>query len=271
MFHQEYLVPSTDGCQAPVKAYIPGFSENIDPAPRRPAVVIFPGGGYSHLGAREAEPVALRFVALGFNAFVVTYRYYPHLFPKPQQDAAAVMAWVRRNCEALLTDPKQVAVIGFSAGGHLAASLGVMWQRAELWQEMGIAPEEVRPNAMVLGYPVLTAGPYANRSTFEHLTGSKDVADHLPLGIEALVTDKCPPTFLWHTYNDTVVPVENSMLMSLALSKHRVPAETHLYREGPHGAGLYSPWSSGPNKPQMNVPEIANWPELAAGFLHKVM
>ena len=184
---------------------------------RRPAIVICPGGGYEFLSTREAEPVALHFLAEGFNCFVVWYRHAPHRYPRPQQDVAAAVAYVRTHADELHTDPNAIAVMGFSAGGHAAGSLGVSWHRGELWEEMGLTPEMVRPNAMVLCYPVVTGGEYAHRGSFVALTGSRDVRDHLAYSLDTQVTPNCPPTFLWHTFTDKDVPVQNSLMLGRRL------------------------------------------------------
>ncbi len=271
MFHQTILVPSVGDHQVPVEAYIPGISKDIEPDIRRPALIVFPGGGYSHLGTREGESVALRFLSLGFNVFVAAYRFDPHRFPVPMQDGAAVIAHVRAHADEYRTDKDRIAILGFSAGGHLAGYIGTCWQQADLWAPLGLTPEQMRPNAMALGYAVLTAGEHANRGSFVHLTGTEDETVHQPLSIENLVTENCPPTFLWSSFDDAVVPVESSLLMALALSRAHVPAELHAFRHGPHGASLYSPLSSGPFRPQMNVPEMTVWPEMAARFFDQVM
>ncbi len=268
MFEKIY-VPSSGGYSVPVDAYVPETPGELLPDIDRPAIVLFPGGGYTHLGNREAEPVAMRFVTLGYNVFTVTYRYEPHYYPVPMQDGAAVIAYVRRHARELLTDPNRIAVMGFSAGGHLAGFLGTTWQK-NLYADMGLTPEEIKPNAMVLGYPVLTAGEFANRGSFDALTGSRDVKDHAAFSVENLVTEDCPPAFLWTSFDDTVVPCESSLLMGLALSRKKIPAELHVFRHGPHGAALYNEVSAGRDR-DMIVPEMACWPELAAGFLSKVM
>ncbi len=266
---QKIFVPSRDGHAVPVNAYIPAGPGEGQTDILRPAIVLFPGGGYTHLGTREAEPVALRFVTLGYNVFVVTYRYKPNYYPAPMQDGAAVIAYVRRHAAELQTDPNRIAVMGFSAGGHLAGFLGTTWQENR-FADMGLSAEDVKPNAMVLGYPVLTAGEFANRGSFDALTGSEDVADHAAFSVENLVTEHCPPAFIWTSFDDTVVPCESSLLMGLALSRRKIPAELHVFRHGPHGAALYNEVSSGRDT-NLIVPELACWPEMAAGFLSKVM
>lgn len=257
-------VPSANAHPVPVDVYLAAT-----PAPR-PAVVLLPGGGYDHLSTREAEPVALRFLSLGYNVFTVSYRVAPCRYPAPQLDAASVIAHVRAHAQELATDPRKIVLLGFSAGGHLAGWLGATWHEAAPWAAWGLAPQAIRPNALVLGYPVVTAGPFAHRSSFVSLTGTDDPAMHAAYGLEDHVTAQYPPTFIWSTFDDASVPCENALLLASALSRAHVPAELHVFRHGPHGAALYCEASSGPEHPEMNVPEAACWPEMADAFLKHV-
>lgn len=271
MLYQRVSVPSTDGFSLPLDVYCPEVYPEIDPDIQRPAVVICPGGAYRYLSPREAEPVALVFAAMGFNAFVAGYRVAPHCYPRPQQDAAAAVAWVRAHAGETHTHPDKIAIMGFSAGGHCAASLGVWWPRADLWAELGLTPEQVKPNALVLSYPVITGGEKAHRGSFENLTGSHDLDVHLRYSLETQVTAHTPPTFLWHTWTDAAVPVENSLLFALALKRHGVRAEMHLFPFGEHGASLCNPQTSGTRSPHLNLPDCAQWPRMAADFLHRIL
>lgn len=198
MLYQRVSVPSTDGFSLPLDVYCPEVYPEIDPDIQRPAVVICPGGAYRYLSPREAEPVALVFAAMGFNAFVAGYRVAPHCYPRPQQDAAAAVAWVRAHAGETHTHPDKIAIMGFSAGGHCAASLGVWWPRADLWAELGLTPEQVKPNALVLSYPVITGGEKAHRGSFENLTGSHDLDVHLRYSLETQVTAQTPCLPLAH-------------------------------------------------------------------------
>ena len=271
MLYEHRLIPSSDGYELPLDIYCAEVTEEIDAQVQRPAVVICPGGGYHFLSRREAEPIALAFAAQGMNAFVVWYRVAPNRYPCPQQDAAAAVAWVRAHAAQTHTHPDRIAVAGFSAGGHCAASLGVWWPRAELWAGMGLTPEQVRPNALVLSYPVITGGPAAHRGSFENLSGSTDLAAHTAYSLETQGTAQTPPTFLWHTWDDAVVPVENTLLMAQALKAAGVQAEVHIFPHGRHGLALCTPMTSGPSRADMNLPECAGWTQLAGGFLRRVM
>lgn len=267
---ERITVPSSQGYALPLDLYLPQVNEDIAPGLRRPAVVIFPGGGYAFLSEREAEPIALAFAAQGFNAVIARYRVAPHRYPCPQQDAAAAVAWLRAHAEATRTHPDQIAAMGFSAGGHCAASLGVWWPRGELWAEMGLTPAQVRPNALVLCYPVITAGRKTHGGSIQNLSGCQDIAQAGYLSLENAVTEQTPPAFLWHTWDDGSVPVENSLLFAQALAAHGVQGEVHLFPHGGHGAALCTPETSGARSPELNLPDCAQWPAMAAAFLRRV-
>ena len=269
MLHQRIMIPSVNSTEFPMDVYVPQVSEQITPNPARPAIVICPGGGYHVCSEREAEPVALRFLMHGFNTFVVWYREKAaeERFPKPQQDAAAAVAWVRAHAQEYHTDPDRIAILGFSAGGHLAGSLGVLWHRADLWQPLNLTPEQVKPNAMVLCYPVISGGKDAHRGSFNNLTGTEDLSVHEEYSLEKLVTENCPPAFLWHTFEDQAVPVQNSLLMAHALAEHKVLTELHIFPHGSHGASLCSPLTGEAHI----ISEAQQWPELAARFLKDAM
>ena len=241
----------------------------LDPTRRLRALVICPGGGYSHLSPREAEPVAMRFAGLGFITFVVFYHTAPSRFPAAVHDVGAALAHIRQHAEEYHVNPEAIAVMGFSAGAHAAGSLGVMWHREDLWRPLGLTCRQVKPNAMVLCYPVISGGEFAHRDSFECLTGSSELSVHKDYSLENFVTASTPPTFLWHTWEDQLVPVENSLLMAMALRRHGVPAEVHIYPHGPHGGALCD--ESTASMPSKLIPEAQDWPNQAARFLREAM
>lgn len=289
MFERVY-VPSSRGAKVTMDVYAPRVSQEIDRDIRRPAIVVCPGGGYRFCSEREAEPVALRFLAEGFNVFVVWYRvnvspedvpreaveagWYrkdaSHVFPLPQHDLAAAVAYVRAHAAQYHTDPNRIAVMGFSAGGHLAASVSGLWHHAELWEKLGLAPEDVRPNAAVLCYPVIVADHDAHRGSFVRLTATDDITLHAQYDVLNWVSENYPPTFLWHTFTDEAVPVQNSMRMGLALANAGVLTEMHIYPHGRHGLSLANTMTCQAQDSSLQQPECEVWPALAARFLRNL-
>ncbi len=132
-------------------------------------------------------------------------------------------------------------VCGFSAGGHLSASLGVFWDREFVWEALGLTGEKVRPDGLILAYPVISSGEFAHRGSFEHLTGrSGETKGEELLSLERQAGPQTPPVFMWHTAADGTVPVENSLLFAMALRKAGVSLELHIFPEGRHGLALAS-------------------------------
>lgn len=271
MIGKRIEIESIAGVKIPMDLYIPEVSASIDENIQRPSVVICPGGGYVNLADREAEPVALVFAAAGFNVFVVWYRVAPNRYPIPQQDAAAAVAYVRANAEEFHSHPDKIAIMGFSAGGHLAGSLGTLWHHAELWEPMGLTPSQVRPNAMVLSYPVINGGENAHRGSFDALSGTTDVSQHPKYSVDGWVTENCPPVFLWHTFEDMSVPVQNSLIMAQALAKHGILTELHVFPRGGHGSSLCNMQTSGARNVHHINPKNAAWVGMAQAFLMDVM
>ncbi len=250
---------------ARVQTYVLSNFHDLRPERRRAMMVICPGGGYQFCSNREAEAVAIRFNSLGMNAVVVYYTVNPKdnydengIFPRPQNELADVVKWVRENADELNTDPNKVAVLGFSAGGHLAASLGVFWP------EYG---RQCRPDALVLCYPVITSGPLAHRGSIDSLIGKRQNLLE-KVSLERQVSDKTPPTFIWTTRTDGSVPYENSVMFKEALEGKGVKCGFHLYAEGAHGLSLGSEEVMRPG--MQAVRDIQDWPERARDFLVEV-
>lgn len=225
-----------DGQMPSVTAYI--LDKGAYP---RPAIIVFPGGGYGHCSDREAERIAIAYNSAGFNSFVVNYALAPNRHPEQIKDAAGAIGLVKKNAEKYDINPKQIAVIGFSAGGHLAASISNLWNDASIFSDEEIKSEIYKPNASILAYPVITSGEFANKGSFKKLLGEDAGTDELnKLSLENRVGEHTPPTFLWHTYTDNAVPVENSLLYAMSLSKYKIPCEMHIYPEGEHGLSRIS-------------------------------
>ena len=206
--------------------------ENVSAKRLRPGILILPGGGYRHTSPREAEPVALRFLALGYVPFVLDYSCAPSGYPTALREAAMAMRFIRENAARFEVNPQMVAAIGFSAGGHLCGCLGTLYDCPEI---LDIAPPEtVRPDALGLCYPVAVSWGKTHDDSFAALTRF-DSALRSCLSLEKLVRPDMPPVFLWHTRDDASVNVRNSLILSLALEEQGVDFAMHIYRSGRHG------------------------------------
>ena len=216
------------------------------------AIVIYPGGGYSHLAEHEGRGYAEYFAARGFHCFVVKHRLgadkkYYH--PAELADGARGVRLVRSAAKELGIRPDCIGVMGSSAGGHLAATVCNMHGQALKSPDEGeVANVSSRPDFAVLCYPVISADPaIANKGSFCNLLGLAefDEAKCRILSQELLVTEQTPPTFLWHTMHDNGVLCENSLVYAEALRKAGVGFELHIYEKGPHGQGLFRghPWA----------------------------
>ena len=205
------------------------------------AIVICPGGGYGGLADHENRPIAEWARGLGLTAVVLRYRLGPqYRHPAMLEDAARAVRTVRSHAADWKVDPARVAVLGFSAGGHLASTIGTHFDAGQPDHPDPVERLSSRPDRLILLYPVIAmATPYGHAGSKRNLLG-----DHPPdelvasLSNETRVTKDTPPTFLVHTDGDTVVPPENSILFALALRKAKVPLEMHIFERGRHGLGL---------------------------------
>lgn len=205
----------------------------------RPGVLIIPGGGYDHCGHREGDPVAMNFLNAGYQVFILTYTTAnttpAPLGFAPLRDAAGAILHLRRNAEALHLDPHRLAVCGFSAGGHLAASTALLTHRPEICEALCAEAAQLCPDAVILGYPVITSGAFTHKDSIRNLAGQDPALWDL-FSLENQVRPGLPPFFVWHTVADELVPVENSLLLAGALQKNRISYELHLFPHGSHGS-----------------------------------
>ena len=222
------------------------------------AIIVCPGGGYQHLADHEGRPVAEWLNSIGITAFVLKYRLGPRYHhPAPLQDAARAIRTVRARAAEWNVDPERIGILGFSAGGHLAATAGTHFDSGKRDAPDLIERVSSRPNLMVLIYPVITMRQQTHGGSKNNLLGPDPSPDLVALlSNEEQVTKETPPAFLVHTMTDTAVPVENSLMFVMALRKAGVPFEFHLYERGPHGFGL-----------GVKDPILATWPARCADWL----
>lgn len=236
---------------------------------KRAAVLIFPGGGYEYTSEREAEPIAMKYNAAGFNAFVLYYSVSPAKHPQPILDAARAITIIRENADEWNVDADKVIVCGFSAGGHLAAHLGVHFDKEYLFNAEGIKKGLTKPNALILSYPVITSGEYAHRGSFNALLGDHPSEELLyEVSLEKQVSEKTPKTFIWHTFEDGAVPVENSLFFVNQLRKFNVPFEMHIYPNGGHGLSLATE-ETNRDGTQLNS-HVSSWMQLSIDWINSV-
>ena len=231
------------------------------------AVVVCPGGGYRMLSDREAEPVAAAFSAAGWQPFVLRYPVKDESRSTPLC-SEPLTALGRAVSEIRAKGFRQVAVCGFSAGGHLAASVGVHWRDFDNADNSG--PPSCRPDALILSYPVISMVDYCHQGSMENLTGG-DPALMEYFSLENQAGPDTAPAFLWHTADDGDVPVENSLLFFSALRKAGVKAELHIFPRGEHGLSLATPEVDQPEKNRLSDPHVAHWFSLALGWLDEVL
>ncbi len=261
--YQYFAVEKPRGAQGRLTYYAP---DAVFPDAVRPAVLILPGGGYQHVSAREAEPVALRFTAKGYCAFVLDYAVAPCAYPVALREAAMAMAYIRRNALLYALDEGMVAAVGFSAGGHLCGCLGMLYDR-EVVADIA-EPQLLRPDALGLCYPVAVSWGRTHPGSFENLCGDDGVLRQ-QLSLEGCVRPDMPPVFLWHTCQDASVPCRNSLILAQALEEQQVPFALHIYHKGPHGLSVADETAY----PAGQVPEISrdvpDWVEKMQDFFEE--
>lgn len=239
-------------------------SLRVYPAPGDPAptVVVLPGGGYGFVSPLEAEPVARWLNGEGFTAITVTYRMAPHRSPAPLQDAVRAIRLARAAADEWGVIPSRLGLMGFSAGGHLAASVATLGADVAFLEETDLSGVIARPEALVLGYPVITMHPpHAHEGSVANLLGDPAAdADRERWSLETRVTADTPPTFLWHTAEDEPVPVENSLLVAERLAHHGVPFALHVFPHGRHGLEL-----------AVDEPLASAWTGLCADWLRATL
>lgn len=252
--------------------YKHGFSKYY-PNRYRPAMIVIAGGGYTGICEREGEPIALNYFAKGYNVFTLEYSCAPNCYPTQLIEGCLAVAYVKENAKELGVNSNQVAVAGFSAGGHLAG------MTANLFGEdciVGILKDKkdlARPDAVILGYPVISSGEIAHYGSIYNITGGKSELND-KVSLEKQVKPNSSPAFIWGTVNDDLVPSENALLYAVACKKQGVSFEFHLYEDGRHGLGLANEQTATPMGRVLNSTveeyvreDVATWFELSVTWL----
>lgn len=272
MIHEklQIQVPGSEW-KADLYTYFLDNSIEMHPDKKRPVIVICPGGGYEMTSDREAEAIAVQFLARGFHAVILRYSVAPARYPEALLQLARTVLFLRENAEKYHIDTDKIVVQGSSAGGHLAASMGVFWKKPFLAKRLNTESEMLRPNGLILSYPVISSGDKAHVGSFQNLLGEDydDEEKRESMSLELCVTKDTPKTFLWHTAPDDVVPVENSLLFFQALHALDIPVEMHIYPVGSHGLGLANEETS--NDEGFGVQEeCQSWIRLACDWMERL-
>lgn len=243
--------------------WVADLPDNVGPSRRRPAVLILPGGRYEHISPRESEPVALRFATRGWIPFVLDYSVAPARFPVALREAALAMRFIRETAGEWGVDPRSVAALGFSAGGHLCGTLGTLFDSPEVADIA--APDVLRPDALGLCYPVAVSWGRTHAASFQNLAG-EDQALAGRLSLDKLARSDMPPTYLWATRDDASVPCRNALLLAQALDQAGADFALHLYRHGKHGLSVadetvFPTW----DMPDFS-PDVPGWVEGMLAF-----
>jgi len=244
-----------------LKLYLLDFSPEIK-IKTRPIVIICPGGGYAFTSDREAEIIAMQFLSMGYHAAVLRYSVAPAVFPTAFLELAKSVIYIREKADDFYINPDQIILCGFSAGGHLAASYSVFWNRNDLAGQAGADNIDIlKPNALILGYPVITSGEFAHDDSFRNLLAGEYETKKSDVSLECFVGRQVPRCFIWHTYEDRLVPVQNSMLFVDQLIKNNIPVEFHLFEKGGHGLALANRLTVTPQGNEIE-PAAAQWINL---------
>lgn len=251
--------------------YFLDSSIEMRPNEKRPVILMCPGGGYEMTSDREAEPMAMQFLAMGYHVAILRYSVCPVRYPAALLQVAESVLYLKEHADEYHIDPEKIVVQGCSAGGHLAANYGIAWNSPFLTKFMGMEndPERLCVAGLLLCYPVITSGEKAHEESFRNLLGEQYEEKKEELSLENQVTPDTPPTFLWHTATDETVPVENSLYFFQACLQQGVSAELHIYPVGGHGLSLANEETCRANGIGVQK-ECQSWIGLAQTWLKKI-
>lgn len=235
--------------QVTLTGYLQDFTQDGGIRNIRPVVVICPGGAYRFHSERERDPVALHFLAMGYNVFILDYSVQAEAASlNPLLEASEAIMKIREHAVAWMCDPNAIAIMGFSAGGHVAASLATLHNHPRLLALLDTKKGLNRPDAAVLCYPVISTKKDIGHQESADWVSGKNEEDRAFFSLEDQVSEDTVPCFLWHTVSDESVPVENSMLFATQLRAKKVPFALHLFSEGDHGLSMSNHEVGTPNQ-----------------------
>ena len=257
-----------------LNSYIHGVSKYY-PTRMRPSIIVIAGGGYYDICEREGEPIALAYFAKGYNVFTLEYSCYPNTYPTQLIEGCMAVAYVKDKAKDFGINIDQVAVAGFSAGGHLAAMTATLYDEDCVANILKNKMSFARPDALVLGYPVISSGEFSHKGSITNLTGGKSEFLN-KVSLEKQVKENSSPAFIWGTVNDDLVPCENAFAYAYACRKMGVNFEFHLYEDGRHGLGLANEQTATPYGRVLNSTveeyireDVSTWFEMSVAWLTK--
>ena len=270
-----FKIAKPEGARAFLNCYVRDNSVEINSNRKAPAMLVLPGGGYGMVSDREGEPIALSFLNKGFNCFVLTYSVAPIRFPYQLTEAVMAMNYIRLNAEDLNIDANMVAAVGFSAGGHLCATLGSI-SDCDAVKAVFESKVDAKPNAVILSYPVITChNEKGHVGSFDNLLGVENKDKYNELDVVNLIDEKSAPAFIWATYTDSVVPVKNSILVAAAYENAGVPFSLHIWGRGVHGLSVADKTVYGkvvegyPNLDGMSK-SVTSWVDMSIEWLEEM-
>lgn len=235
---------------------------------KRPAVIVCPGGGYGAISPNETDPIAMRYCGAGFHTFVLRYSVAPTGWPASCCELSKAVAYVRSIADEYNIDANKIIVCGFSAGGHLAASIGVHYDNEMIKRFSDVKNGENRPDGLVLGYPVITDNlQMTHLGTYNNFLCGKEEAREF-FGLEHFVDKNTPQTFIWHTFEDDAVPLYNTLAFADALYKNNVKFEMHVFPDGCHGVSTAD--KAGARDGNRLVPAVVPWFDMSVTWIHNL-
>lgn len=229
----------------------------------RPVVLILPGGGYKAISDREGEPVALKYIDSGFVSFVLSYSVEMP-YPTPLVEAMLAVMYIRDNAEKYNANKDKLCAVGFSAGGHLAGLLSTV-KKSEA-ESVGRNVNDLRPNAVIYAYPVVSLVEHTHICTRDIITG-EDASLYEKLSVENRIDGNSASAFIWHTLEDDCVPVENSLMLANAYRKNNIPFNLHIFEHGGHGLSLADDEVCDFTEEQQNLYKVGKWFDLSIDWL----